>query len=215
MDAWTVAQIQGGISSVILTWLYKTVGWKMRRWMVALPLGIAIVLAYGAAVNISFEVTHMNLRTSHCVTILVCTIMGFIGGEIAWQVSIKQDIYCYLSLYRIESKPQIHNGEYQLAIVATDVITQANIFPYPAGTSDKDGARYYSLRHKQMFVPIIHKGGGAWPMLLPIGDYQIDFATENGNWIERLEIYDSDGEIKARIAVTNSDGDVLFKSTSP
>ena len=126
--------------------------------------------------------------------------------------------FCYLCLYSIVGKPhQPIIGQYQLQMVAVGgPIEKMNswISPWGLEPTGAHGDPYYSLDIRKPLVEIVHAGGRAWDKALPVGDYRIDFSARNGNWYERLRIYELGGEIKHSVRVTTrlTGGDVLYDS---
>ena len=202
----------------VTIWLCDKLGFKPPRWIMAISFGATLLIAYGYAINWIFERTPMGLRTSHGVTLLVCTILGFLVGEIAWQTSgIRK--FCYIDLDYSTSRPQLVNDEYQLSITSNADLEKVIAFPSPWGVlapTGQPGDPYWSLRSKGINADIIHDGKYALGLGLPAGEYRIDFkAKDKGHWYEYLRIYIAeDGEVKQTVRVMTelTNGDVLYKS---
>jgi len=127
--------------------------------------------------------------------------------------------FCYFSVYCIDGKPCMRNGEFQLLMIGVGVLESVNywISPWGVKPSGLPGDPYYSIDRRKPLIQIIHNGGHAWDRFLPLGDYRIDFTAKQGNCYERLTIYEEDGKVKQRVVVTTRSeehGTVLYSLTS-
>ena len=150
----------------------------------------------------------MQVTASICDAGAVCAFV--LLALWVWWKETRQG-YCYFQVYNPEQ--QRHAGPFQLARTGVRTVRNATYFfsPWLSVPTTVPNTPYYSLNIRPpSVIPFIYHGSRPVNITLPVGEYRIEFDTENGSLLQYLRIDVVNGILGQVIRVTQTAGDIVL-----